>query len=183
MTETTPKRRGRPSTGNALTPAERMARTRLKAREAIGETDPDLSDVSDTGLFEALRVSYRRGLTWDMARVVEELFRRANPRAAAGQSLEVRFTATAAALDTLDAAKKATPKPATVADNDAANQRPETTPPRGYPTDIKRLALKLADEGQPTPEIRAAILAAHGKAPDISNLARLVRQWRAALAS
>jgi hypothetical protein len=54
---------------------------------------------------------------------------------------------------------------------------------RGYPTDIKRLAVKLADEGQPTAEIRAAILAAHGKAPDISNLARLVRQWRAALDS
>jgi hypothetical protein len=52
---------------------------------------------------------------------------------------------------------------------------------RGYPTDIKRRAVKLADQGQPTPEIRPANLAAHGKAPDISNLARLVRQWRAAL--
>ncbi|EXJ14041.1 hypothetical protein [Imhoffiella purpurea] len=54
--------------------------------------------------------------------------------------------------------------------------------PRGYPSDIKRLAVELADEGKPTSEVRAAILAAHGKAPDISNMAKLVGQWRATLA-
>lgn len=200
MTEqTTPKRRGRPTTGKALSPAERMARTRLKAREAMSATHPDLTDVSDTGLFEALRVSYKRGLTWDMALVVEELYRRVNPRAATGQSLEVTFTATVAAPDAGEDARVTTLEPETVADNrstDAGTDSPtvsensdavtETTtsttkPPRAYPTDIKRLAVELADQGKPTAEIRAAILAEHGKAPDISNLARLVRQWREAL--
>jgi hypothetical protein len=49
---------------------------------------------------------------------------------------------------------------------------------QGYPTDIKRLAVKLTDEGMRCGEIREAIIAAHGKAPDSSNLARLIRQWR-----
>lgn len=70
-----------------------------------------------------------------------------------------------------------------VTDADSATGKPVTDgKPRGYPAEIKALAVRLADEGNPTTEIRAAILEACGRAPDISNMARLVRQWRAALA-
>jgi chromosome segregation ATPase len=69
-----------------------------------------------------------------------------------------------------------------VSDADSATEKPVTNgKARGYPAEIKAMAVRLADEGQPTTEIRAAILDRLGRAPDISNMARLVRSWRAAL--
>ena len=170
----TPKRRGRPSTGNALTAAERMARTRFKAREAINGADPDLAGLSDTGLFEALRVAYRRGMTWDMASVAAELFRRANPRAVAGQSLEVKISATVADIEAMDAAGRAAPIPATVADI-----APAAKPTPDYPPEARRLAVGMKDAGAQNKEIRAALIAHCGRAPDARSLARLIGRWRA----
>lgn len=82
MTETpAPRKRGRPATGKARTAAQRMADSRQRALEALNASlEPDLSGVSDTGLFEALRVSYRQAKPWDMGEVARELFKRANTR-------------------------------------------------------------------------------------------------------
>ena len=63
----------------------------------------------------------------------------------------------------------------------ASNPVTDGVKPRGYPPEVKALAVKMADEGQPTTAIRATILEACGRAPDTSNMARLVRQWRAAI--
>lgn len=93
MSESTPpKRRGRPSTGQALSPAERMRAVRERARAiAFDEYRGDFSSVSDTGLIEILTTAYRKGMTQAAADVVVEMFRRMNPRAVAGTALTPTF--------------------------------------------------------------------------------------------
>ena len=224
----TPKRRGRPSTGKALTSAERMQRVRAKAQQAFhSETPPDLSPLPDSAVLDFLRQSYQAKLTRHMASATAELFHRANARGApyplrpafeplAPASIPVTvadnppsipvtvaekateqdigeptatdaiYAETYAELDALKAevaalqsrltASDAMPAEpdailATVAENKADKKR-------GYPPEVKALAVRMADEGQPTTAIRAAILDRLGRAPDISNMARLVRSWR-----
>ena len=84
MSDTGPtKRRGRPTTGKALTSAERMARIREKAKQALeSEEKPDLSDLPDSALLDFLRQAFQGRLTWHMADAVRELFERANTRGA-----------------------------------------------------------------------------------------------------
>ena len=53
-------------------------------------------------------------------------------------------------------------------------------PARGYPVEVQRMAVALADAGQSAREIREAIIAAVGRAPDTNNMAKLVRRWREA---
>lgn len=164
-----------------MTPAERMARTRQKARAALaGESPAPIDQIPDTALLEALRVSYRQAMTHDMAACVAELFRRANPRAPAGQSLLVTF----AALESAEAQISATVTEidtATVAETDSATVTEIQS--RGYPDDIRSLAIALTDEGKTNAEIRAAIRSRLGRAPDKGNLPRLVRSWRRAAES
>jgi len=58
-----------------------MALVRERARQAaLGVTDPDLSTLSDTGLFEILQHAYRQGLSYAASEVVIELFARMEPR-------------------------------------------------------------------------------------------------------
>jgi len=66
-------------------------------------------------------------------------------------------------------------------DGDQPLQGNHALPPRGYPIEVKRLAVQMADAGKPSPEICEAILAAHGKTLGVSNLGRQVRRWRVAL--
>ncbi|EIC23790.1 hypothetical protein [Thiorhodovibrio frisius] len=186
----TPKRRGRPSTGKALTSAERMRRVREKARLAFdSEETPDLSQLPDSALLDYLRQAYQARMTWHMASAAKELFQRANARGARYPlrpsferiEPEADIPATVTKKESTTGGDDSPAIPATVAEN-----KPEASPtlsdkPRGYPTEVKRLAVRLTDEGKETKAIRAAILEACGKAPDISNLARLVRQWRASI--
>lgn len=53
-----------------------------------------------------------------------------------------------------------------------------TRPTRGYTPEVKALAVRLADEGRTNAEILTAIRSACDKAPDGSNLAKLLRSWR-----
>jgi hypothetical protein len=135
-----------------------MRRVRELAREALAATEPDLSTLSDTGLFEVLSISYRRGMTHDAAIIVGELFRRMNPRAAAGHALVPVFN------------------PVTVADKPADSVTVTTHRP-GYPLAVKALAVKLLAQGATTPEIRAAIEATGQRAPDVSNAKRTFTAW------
>ena len=164
-----------------------MAESRLRALEALNaSTEPDLAGVSIAGLLECLRVAMRDGAPWQMADPVAELFRRANERtrhkvAVSFHGIEPKDNATVAKTSEAQAESI----PATVADNyqseSAELPATVTKKERGYPPEVKRRAVALADAGKPTREIHAAILEACGRAPDISNLARLVRSWRAGI--
>lgn len=77
MTET--PRRGRPTTGRALTPARRMQSLRQRALTAVME-GADLAAIPDTGLLEALRVAYRQGQAPMVATITRELVRRVEQR-------------------------------------------------------------------------------------------------------
>ncbi|WP_295407914.1 hypothetical protein [uncultured Thiocystis sp.] len=195
-----------------MTPAERMARTRQKARAALASEDPaPIDQIPDTALLEALRVSYRQAQTHDMAACVAELFRRANPRAVAGQSLLVTFTltpdaleATAARFETQAHGKNMDPPSggsinalssvtetdtatvteiytATVAETDIATVTEISS--RGYPPHIRSMAIAMTDERKTNAEIRAEIRSRLGRSPDKGNLPRLVRSWRRAAES
>lgn len=180
-TQTTKRKRGRPATGKARSAAERMRDTRARALKAVkadsseGE-DLDLSAVSTTGLLEVVRVSVRKGTPWLMVDAVSELFERSNAKAETpvavtfSHAREVENSATVAEKQP----KETQAKSETVAENKGKAQ--------SYPTEVKAMAVDLADAGKPTAEVRAAILDSCGRAPDISNLARLVRRWRAAIA-
>ncbi len=57
-----------------------------------------------------------------------------------------------------------------------------TQAPGAYPLEVKRLALKMQDQGQPNRVIAAAILERTGRKPDSKNMGALLRAWRKALA-
>ena len=79
MTET--PRRGRPTTGRALTPARRMKALRQRALTAVMDMEgADLAAIPDTGLLEALRVAYRQGQAPMVATITRELVRRVEQR-------------------------------------------------------------------------------------------------------
>ena len=50
----------------------------------------------------------------------------------------------------------------------------------GYPPDVKKLAVEMADRGAAPAEIRSTILDRCGRAPDRKNVAKLIRTWREA---
>jgi hypothetical protein len=179
-----PKRRGRPTTGKALTSAERMARIREKARAALrAEVPADLSDLPDSALLDYLRQAFQERLTWHMADAVRELFKRAN--ASARYPVQPTFERIEPEAD----------NPVTVTEKDAGAEAenlvtvtekdadiPVTVTKKSsrhaYSTETKAMAVAMADRGESSRAIHAAILETCGRAPDISNLARLVRSWR-----
>jgi hypothetical protein len=157
-----------PTKRPARTGAQRQRELRIKALDLLSGDADAMASAPVSAILEAIAPAFRKGDPFAVADLAAELLRR--------MDTPHRFSLTWVNPETVTVT--APHEPVTV------TKQPEpVTVTRGYPTDIKRLAVKLADEGQPTAEIRAAILAAHGKAPDISNLARLVRQWRAALDS
>lgn len=149
MSDTTTKRPPR-------TPAQRQRDLRARAATLIAEgTATDLQAAADSLLIEALGTAYRRGQSYALADIAGELLRRLNhPGPFAPVARPDRPTVTPE------------PEPAPV------------TVTRGYPPEVKRMAVELLDAGATSQEIRAAILKAHGKAPDRRNIARLVRSWR-----
>jgi hypothetical protein len=149
MTDTTTMKRA------ARTPAQRQRDLRARAATLIAEgTETDLQAAADSLLIEALGTAYRRGQSYALADISGELLRRLNHPGPLA----------------LVARPEPEPKP---------NPKPEpVTVTRGYPPEVKRMAAELLDAGASSREIRAAILKAHGKAPDGRNIARLVRSWR-----
>lgn len=71
----TPRRRGRPPKPDALTPAERMRRTRARAVAVLDQT-AEAADLSDSALLELVRIAYRDNLSEVLAEAVTELFAR-----------------------------------------------------------------------------------------------------------
>lgn len=83
-------RRGRPASGRALPPKERMRALRQRAVRVVQEGSV-LDAIPDTGLFEALRVSYHQGRILDAADVCLELIRRMNGRVITGPHVITHF--------------------------------------------------------------------------------------------
>ena len=50
-----------------------------------------------------------------------------------------------------------------------------------YPLEVKMLAIKMQDQGQPNRVIAAAILERTGRKPDSKNMGALLKNWRKAL--
>lgn len=157
-----------PTKRPARTGAERQRELRTKALDLLSGQAGAMASAPVSAILEAIAPAWRKGDPFTVADLANELLRR--------MDTPHRFKLTRIDPEPLTI----TAKPEAVTVTKAPDP---VTVARGYPSDIKRLAVKLADEGKSTAEIRAAILAAHGKAPDISNLARLARAWRAALDS
>jgi hypothetical protein len=158
------KRRGRPSKADALTPAQRMQRTRGRAVAALEGTEKT-RDLSESALLELVRIAYQKGYADFLAEAVTVLFERMGARHP-GCTLRPTFERVATAT----VAAKEEPEPATVTE--------KAKPSRHYPDWIKRQALALAEAGKPRDEILEAIRNGCGKSPDSSNFSRLMRQWR-----
>ena len=73
---TTPKPRGRPATGRARSPAQRMADLRARARECLTAPDVRPADLPDSGLLEMIRVAYARRAPALLAEAATELLHR-----------------------------------------------------------------------------------------------------------
>ncbi len=76
---TTPTRpRGRPVTGQAQPPAQRMKAMRQRTIALLLDSEASLETAPVSGLIEALRIAYRAGQTWEVADVAGELLARLN---------------------------------------------------------------------------------------------------------
>lgn len=72
------KRRGRPPTGNAMTAAEKKRAQRERDQFAYwGDTKPDMSAITQTGLLEILAKAVSLGQPHLAKQVADELVRRA----------------------------------------------------------------------------------------------------------
>lgn len=79
MTDTTPKRRGRPKGERpALTSAQRMQRARERVRFALDDPEGDITALPDLLLLEAVALAYRKDRPGALFYGVEELFKRLN---------------------------------------------------------------------------------------------------------
>ena len=75
--ETIRRPRGRPRNPNAMSGAQRMAKLRRRAKDALSGQDESLESMSDTGIIEALRIAMQTGDAGQKAAIAEELARRA----------------------------------------------------------------------------------------------------------
>lgn len=169
MTET-PKRPAR-------TPAQRRADLRARAATMLMDNNESaLLQAADAVVIEALLHSYRRKLPHDFAALSAELLRRL-------QAARVTVTPIP---EPIEVKVEPTPEPEAVTVT-KPEPTPEPTPApvtvtRGYPIEVQRLAVQMADADAPSRDIRAAIMERLGRAPSVSNVAKLVSRWRAALA-
>lgn len=183
-----PRKRGRPTTGQAKSAKRRMELTRLRAREALNAEDPDLSAVSTTGLLEALRVAYRDAMARNMAEVTRELFKRANERTSSPVAVSFRDardadnSATVAIIPDRDSATvaeiestEAKAISATVAEINEPTEAKKTH----YPPEIKRQAAEMFDAGTPKDAVITWIEATTARPFNRTNFARFCKQGRA----
>lgn len=68
-----PRKRGRPSTGNALTPAERKAAQRRRAPKIVHER---VEDAPVTSILSELAYAVKRGNVLTARSLMDELYRR-----------------------------------------------------------------------------------------------------------
>lgn len=92
MSDTTPKRRGRPKGERpALTSAQRMERARERVRFAVDDPRGDITTLPDRLLLEALALAYRKDMPGTLFHGVEELFKRLNACGSSDHAYQVRL--------------------------------------------------------------------------------------------
>ncbi len=119
-----------------------------------------LLKAADSLVIEALLYSYRRKLPHDFKALSAELLRRL-------QAARVTVTQTEEVEPVSAPVTVTTPEPT-----------PESKTRRSYPIEVQRLAIDMADRGKSSREIQAAIMERCGRAPAVSNLAKLIKNWR-----
>ena len=81
MTDTTPKRRGRPKGERpALTSAQRMERARERVRFALDDPEGDITTLPDNLLLEAVARAFRKDRPGSVYFGAKELLKRMNAR-------------------------------------------------------------------------------------------------------
>lgn len=81
MTDTTPKRRGRPKGERpALTSAQRMERARERVRFALDDPEGDITTLPDNLLLEAVALAFRKDRPGSVYFGAKELLKRMNAR-------------------------------------------------------------------------------------------------------
>ena len=91
MTTQTVKR-GRPPSGQAKPPGERMRAMRQRVVAQVQDGVTPLASLPVSGLFEALRLCYQEGRTLDVADVCDELIARLSEAPGATVRIKARFT-------------------------------------------------------------------------------------------
>ncbi len=89
---TQPVKRGRPPSGQAKPPAQRMAAMRRRTVALVNGSNDTLEFSPASGLFEALRVAYRQGGAWEVASICDELIARLSEAPGATVRIKARFT-------------------------------------------------------------------------------------------
>ncbi len=158
----------------ARTGAQRQRERRIKALELLSGNEDAIAAAPVSAILEAIPPAFRRSDPFAVADLVNELLRR--------MDTPHRFKLTWIDPDRVTVTPQPEPEtaPRIVTVTTQPETPPEPKPARGYSVEVRRLALDMADQGRSSREIVEAIQAAHGKAPDLSNMAKLLRQWRAA---
>ena len=176
-TSAQPKKRGRPATGRARTPAQRSADFRARARTQVFEGSGELADRADALLLEGFGVAYRARLPLEVERIADELLHRLG----VSNSVAVTENEPVTVTDKSVTVTKNTAVSVAVMENEPVTVT-KNTAVGVYSMEVKRLALVLADRGEGSATIRAAIKGACGRTLDPTNFAKTLRRWRAALA-
>ncbi|UHD17390.1 hypothetical protein [Thiocapsa bogorovii] len=160
----------------ARTGAQRQRELRIKALELLSGDEDAIAAAPVSAILEAIAPAFRKGDPFAVADLVNELLRR--------MDTPHRFKLTWIDLDRVTVTQQPEPEtaPRIVTVTTQSETPPGPKPARGYSPEVRRMALSMADAGISSREIVDAIKAAHGKAPDLSNMAKLLRQWRATLA-
>ena len=155
------------------TSAQRQAALRQRARSlAYGFDDDDIRTAPDTALVEALAIAYRARQTAPIEGIAVELLHRLG-RAVTVTKTEGSVTGTAQTE-----VEPEIPQHFAEVEPAQTEVAPVTVTDRGYPSEVRRMALGMADEGKSSREIADAIKAKLGRCPDVRNMAKLVRRWR-----
>ncbi len=145
------------------TSAQRQAALRQRARSlAYGIDDDDIRTAPDTALLEALPIAYRNRQSATVEGIVVELLLRL------GRNVKIL------PVDPPDVT--VTPEPI----EEEVEPVTVTVTSRGYPVEVQRLAVDMADQGKSSREIVEVIRGKVGRAPDPSNMSKLIKGWRKA---
>ncbi len=169
------------------TSAQRQAALRQRAREiAFGIDDDAVRAAPDSVLVEGLAMAYRAKQVAPVEAIAAELLLRLGKVEPRSVTVTAPDPVTVTQPPATEQPRIVTVTPPETPPGPVTVTPPETVtatkPPRHFSREARLLGIRLADAGKPSGEICAAIEAAHGKAPDPTNLAKLLRGWRKAVA-
>ncbi|EGV18780.1 hypothetical protein [Thiocapsa marina] len=173
------------STTPKTTSAQRQAALRRRASElAYGLDDSEIGKAADSTLFEAIPQAFRLKQSVAIESIAAELVRRLRARSVTVTTPEAPEVTVTIPEPPPVTVTEPQPKRVTVTsqtDQATVGLHGVTVTKRGYPPAVKQMAIGMLDAGASSRDVCEAIQAAHGKAPDVSNLARLARGWRETL--